>query len=118
MGIRLWALKHRVFRVQKKLYWSKILINTFSKHFNLFCVTSCLRCVYYALIAFAILCMCTTDTTDVQRVMVEKGDHYLKIICWFAKGSKAKGCHVHVEVENTYTNVLIRRKTFNITQVY
>lgn len=49
-------------------------------------------------------------------MVVEKGDHYMKIICWFVKGSDAKGCHVHIDFENSYTRATIDRKTFNVTQ--
>ncbi len=40
----------------------------------------------------------------------------MKVFCWFAEGSEAKGCHVHIDTVNSYTNTAIDKKMYNITQ--
>ena len=38
----------------------------------------------------------------------------MKIMCRFAKGSVAKGCHIVIEYVNTYTSVKLDVNTLNV----
>ena len=53
-----------------------------------------------------------------QWAVVAKGDHYMEVICHFADGSKAKGCHVSIEFVNSYTSVTMNEQTVNISMVH
>lgn len=38
----------------------------------------------------------------------------MKIVCRFAKGSTAKGCHIEIEYENSYTSTKLHQNSLNV----
>lgn len=55
-----------------------------------------------------------SDTSAVQKVKVVTGEECVVVTCYFAPGSNALGCVVHMNIVNTHTSQHLHLWEFNI----